>query len=173
MRAFCHSPKATSNAPSSAVTVPIAAPVANMAPISPYRSGGAPARTRRYDDPMAFLARDRARPKASEINSCPPRERHTRQGQPHKRVRSAVAKMPERFLCQHLRGPGRKQNRSRYNRDAVGLRGPDHDVFSVRPDPNDATAQLMSLAIQISANNWDGQAGVLPLQSKANNWLGS
>jgi hypothetical protein len=45
--------------------------------------------------------------------------------------------------------------------------------FSVRPDQNDATAQLMSHAIQISANNWDGQAGVLPLQSKANNWLGS
>jgi hypothetical protein len=45
--------------------------------------------------------------------------------------------------------------------------------FSVRPDQNDAAAQLMSHAIQISANNRVGQLEAHPLQSKANHWLGS
>ncbi len=60
------------------------------------------------NDPMAFLARDRVRPKTSEMNSRPPRERDPRQGQGRKHVGAAVAKLPERFLSQHLRGPGRK-----------------------------------------------------------------
>jgi len=45
--------------------------------------------------------------------------------------------------------------------------------FSVRPDQNDATAQLMSHATQVSASSWVGQVAVHPLQKKAKSWLES
>ena len=45
--------------------------------------------------------------------------------------------------------------------------------FSVRPDQNDAMAQLMSHAIQMIASNWVGQVAVHPLQATASNACGS
>ena len=57
---------------------------------------------------MAFLARDRIRPKAPEMNSRPPCERDARERQHRDHVDADAAKMPNGRLAQELRGPWRE-----------------------------------------------------------------
>src|SRR5579862_5637403 len=87
------------------------------------------------DDSMPLFASNRARPEPSKMDSSPPREQDTGEGQAREQIRSVIADVPDAPEAQRARGKVREHNDADGGDCAVGPYVPGGEALlsAVRP----------------------------------------